>query len=297
VIVPFASLPEHPAVRDGFVLDCRPAADFERAHLAGAVSLPVPPDSGEAALERAFPSIFLPARHEPLLVVDSVEERARRLAAWLGDRGRDRVEVAVLPPAGSPLPAGLVWGRGPSRSHLWRAPEYLVAHAALLPPPVAGPVLDLACGSGRACVWLAERGYRVTGVDHEREALELGRQLAASRGVACRFAAADLRRDRAGLAGPWAAILDFRFLDRDLLGEAPGWLRPGGVLMLRTFRDAPGYDGHPHRRHRLRRSELVRAFAAAEFEVLCHEENHDPDGRPAAGIVARRRIVLPHRGR
>ncbi len=295
--VTFASVSRHPATKCGQVLDCRPTREFEQAHLSGSVSLPAPEESTDSALEAAYPPIFLPARHEPLLIVACDARTAERLAEWLGSRGRERVDTAVLPTAGAPLPVGLAWVSGPGPDHLWRAPEYLIRHAGLLPPPAAGPVLDLACGSGRACVWLAERGYRVTGVDHEPEALELGGRLAASRDVACRFVQADLRRMRAKLVGPWAAILNFRYLDRSLLAEAPGWLRPGGVLVARTFRDAPGYEGHPHLRHRLRRGELVRAFAAGAFEVLCHEENHDSDGRPAAGIVVRRRIVLPHRGR
>ena len=33
-------------------------------------------------------------------------------------------------------------------------------------------VLDLACGSGRAAVWLAEQGYRVTGIELSERAAE-----------------------------------------------------------------------------------------------------------------------------
>jgi len=41
-----------------------------------------------------------------------------------------------------------------------------------LPP---GRALDLGCGAGRAAVWLASRGWRVTAVDFSEAALELGR--------------------------------------------------------------------------------------------------------------------------
>lgn len=300
LLIALEELTSHPAVRAGFVLDPRPRAAYEAGHLAGSVGLPVPAAalSGRgAALEAALPSIFLPARHEPLLVVGEEAGEALRLAGLLAERGRERVDAAELPQPGEPLPAGLAWARGRSRDTLWRPPHYLESHVGLLPPPAAGPVLDLACGSGRACVWLAERGYRVTGVDHQPEALELGRRLAADRGVECRFVAADLRRPQADLEGPWSIILDFRYLERDLLAAAPYRLIPCGVMMMRTFRDAPGYEGHPHPRHRLRRGELLRAFPAAHFEVLAHEETHDPDGRPAAGVVARRRIALPRRPR
>ena len=150
-------------------------------------------------------------------------------------------------------------------------------------------MLDLACGSGRAAVWLAEKGYRVTGIDWQAEALDLGRRLAANRGVACRFLVADLRDPGAIPAGPWAVILNFRFRQTDLLEKIPGLLGTGGVAMVRTFRSAPGYEGHPSPRYRLGPYELPGYFPAGQCEILAHEESHDPDGRPAAGIVARRK--------
>ena len=186
------------------------------------------------------------------------------------------------------LPPELV-ASGAERGHLWSPPAWLADHEGLLPPPAAGPVLDLACGSGRAAVWLAERGYRVTGLDWQSEALDMGRRLAASRGVTCDFRTADLRREEAVPAGPWSVLLNFRYLDRTLLASFPRLVRPTGVAFLRTFREAPGYEGHPRPRHRLSPWELTGAFARGEWEILAHEQGFDLDGRPAAGIVARRR--------
>jgi SAM-dependent methyltransferase len=40
---------------------------------------------------------------------------------------------------------------------------------------IPGRALDLGCGAGRAAVWLAARGWRVTAVDFSETALELGR--------------------------------------------------------------------------------------------------------------------------
>jgi SAM-dependent methyltransferase len=203
-----------------------------------------------------------------------------------------------LPPPESREEAGDWWtglppeilATGPSAGHLWQPPSWLIRHADLLPPPAAGPVLDLACGSGRAAVWLAIRGYRVLGLDWQPEALALGRRLAASQRVECRFQTADLRQPGMLPAGPWAIILDFRFLQRELLDPLQRLVQPAGLVLLRTFRDAPGYGGHPHPRHRLQRAELLRHFPRGLFEILAHEESFDSDGRPAAGIVARRRV-------
>ncbi|NDD31544.1 MAG: class I SAM-dependent methyltransferase, partial [Proteobacteria bacterium] len=49
--------------------------------------------------------------------------------------------------------------------------------------PSGGVVLCLAEGEGRNAVFLAERGFRVTGVDQSAVGLEKARRLAANRGV------------------------------------------------------------------------------------------------------------------
>jgi len=55
--------------------------------------------------------------------------------------------------------------------------------------------VDLGCGAGNYAVWLAEQGFDVTGIDISRRALRYARNLAHSRGVSCRFVAADLLGD------------------------------------------------------------------------------------------------------
>ncbi len=272
------------------ILDIRPAADFAAGHLPGAVSHPVPPPptttTAAEHFEHHVPSIFLPPREVPLLVVGCDLAWNSEFGQHLQSRGRATVRVSEA----LSLPSGSLSETGSSRAHLWAAPPWLTDHTDLLPPPAMGPVLDLACGSGRAAVWLAERGYDVTGVDWQPEALAFGRQLAASRGVSVNWQAADLRDPNQVPAGPWAVLLNFRFLQRDLLARLEGMLCPGGVALVRTFREAPGYEGHPQAKHRLATCELPGYFPAGRCEILAHERSHDPDGRPAAGIVARRRV-------
>ncbi len=271
------------------VLDIRPAAEFEAGHLPGAVSHPVsapsPNTTATEHFERELPSIFLPPREVPLLVVGSSFPWIAELGPHL--QGRGRAPVRVL--ASDKLTPETLCEKGPSSAHLWSAPPWLVDHAGFLPPPAAGPVLDLACGSGRAAVWLAARGYQVTGLDWQPEALVFGRQLAARQGVEVSWQRADLRDLKTIPAGPWSVLLNFRYLQRDLLAQLEAMLRPGGVAYVRTFRQAPGYDGHPHARHRLVADELSANFPRGRCDVLAYEKSHDPDGRPAAGIVARRR--------
>ncbi|MHB1924366.1 MAG: class I SAM-dependent methyltransferase [Acidimicrobiales bacterium] len=75
----------------------------------------------------------------------------------------------------------LVWGAKPNR--------FLAEEAAALP---TGRALDLACGEGRNALWLAERGWQVTGVDFSRVAVDRARSLAAERGVTADFFEADV---------------------------------------------------------------------------------------------------------
>ena len=62
----------------------------------------------------------------------------------------------------------LVWGAGPN---LWVERE--------LAPLSPARAVDLACGEGWNSVWLAARGWQVTGVDFSASALEKARTLAA----------------------------------------------------------------------------------------------------------------------
>jgi SAM-dependent methyltransferase len=77
------------------------------------------------------------------------------------------------------------------RELIWtsHANRFLVDETKALEP---GRALDIACGEGRNAIWLAERGWRVTGVDFSKVGLEKARTLADERGVHARWIAADL---------------------------------------------------------------------------------------------------------
>ena len=77
------------------------------------------------------------------------------------------------------------------RDLVWtsEANRFLVTEAESLAPARA---LDLACGEGRNAVWLAERGWRVTGVDFSKVGIEKARQLEDARGVHADWVVADL---------------------------------------------------------------------------------------------------------
>jgi SAM-dependent methyltransferase len=119
----------------------------------------------------------------------------------------------------------LVWTSEPNR--------FLVAEAAGLE---AGRALDLACGEGRNAVWLAEQGWRVTGVDFSEAGLETAHALAAARGVRAEWVTADLL---AYTPEPQAYDLVLVFYlqvpaaeRRPIVRAAAGAVAPGGVFLL-----------------------------------------------------------------
>ena len=110
---------------------------------------------------------------------------------------------------------------------------FLIAETETLPP---GRALDLACGAGRNAVWLARRGWRVTGVDFSDVALQAARGLAASAGVDVEWVEAD--------AVTWPAqsraydLVAVMYLQlpaaerRAALARAAAAVRPGGTLLV-----------------------------------------------------------------
>ncbi len=88
--------------------------------------------------------------------------------------------------------------------------------------------LDIGCGRGRASLMLAERGWRVTGVDFVAEAVEAARQLPGADRVD--FVVGDAADLTACATGPFDFFLDggcFHGLSAD---ERAGWGR--GVVTL-----------------------------------------------------------------
>lgn len=99
-------------------------------------------------------------------------------------------------------------------------------------------VLDVACGPARHAALLAGRGYRVTGVDVDRAALELAR----TRAPNATFVELDMRElDR--LQAEFDAVLclwsSFGWFDeranRALFASFVRRLRPGGKLVLEVY--------------------------------------------------------------
>lgn len=140
----------------------------------------------------------------------------------------------------------------PARVWSGRPNESLVFAASDLQP---GRALDIACGEGADAIWMAQRGWTVTGVDISPSAVARARAAAKEAGLDpadCRFSAADL-------AG-WTTDETFDLvsssfmhspveLDRtSILRRTSELVRPGGHLLVISHGElppwAPTVDGH-----------------------------------------------------
>jgi SAM-dependent methyltransferase len=131
----------------------------------------------------------------------------------------------------------LVWTAEPNRR--------FAAEVGGLEPSRA---LDLACGEGRNAVWLAEHGWRVTGVDFSDVALGKAAALAASRGVEVDWVVADvLEYEPQPRAFDLVAVLYLQ-LPRDellhALRAAARAVAPGGTLLVLGHDTTNLADGH-----------------------------------------------------
>ena len=119
----------------------------------------------------------------------------------------------------------LVWGAGPNR--------FLVPEVADLHP---GKALDLGCGEGRNAIWLAERGWQVTGVDFSEIGLEKARRLASERGVEVNWLRADLLEyEPAHSAFDLVIVFYIQLPAAELsavIKKAVAALAPGGTLLV-----------------------------------------------------------------
>ena len=147
--------------------------------------------------------------------------------------------------------------------------------------------VDLACGSGRHAVCLAQAGFEVTAIDFSEQALAHTNRFAAEKGVTVECRLDDIEAADFELGEKTydlAAVLFF--LHRPLFPALRRCLRPGGLIVYKTYStDQLRYPGRPHHRmHMLEPNELLRLFE--EFRVLRYEEEWD--GRGTAALIAQK---------
>lgn len=154
-----------------------------------------------------------------------------------------------------------------------------------------GRALDVATGTGRNALFLAEQGYRVDGLDQSREGLRIAADSATDRAVADRttWIQADVR-DYAFPTKVYDVVTISFFHSLDRLTDVKEALAPGGVLFYQGhLRSSDPVDIGPSTdRYRFAANELL--HACLDLTVLFYEEAREQrDGRQAANatLIAR----------
>ncbi|MFD5005821.1 class I SAM-dependent methyltransferase [Streptomyces mutabilis] len=148
-------------------------------------------------------------------------------------------------------PAAEFWeARYRDTDRVWsgRPNDLLVREASDLAP---GTALDLGCGEGADAVWLASRGWRVTGVDISGTALERAAGHAADAGVGDRVV---WERHELGRSFPEGSfdLVSAQFLQspveldqRAVLRDAARAVADGGTLLLVLHAGWPSWQTQP----------------------------------------------------
>ena len=154
-------------------------------------------------------------------------------------------------------------------------------------PLAPGKALDLACGTGRNALWLAERGWDVTAVDGAPAAVEILHRRAVNQGLTLNAQVADLEKSEYSIQpSTWDLILICYYLQRDLFEPVKRGVAPGGIITAIVHITEPGEEPTYKR---ARPGELRSYFAGW---LILHDYEGKPDDsahqRAVAEIVARR---------
>ncbi|MEO7000854.1 MAG: class I SAM-dependent methyltransferase [Ktedonobacterales bacterium] len=144
--------------------------------------------------------------------------------------------------------------------------------------PLGGPLLDLACGTGRMAIPMALRGYDMTAVDIVPEMVEWGRQKATRQGAVIEWVVADARTFHLQqqfsfifmLCNAWQFFLT-RADQEALLASVREHLRMEGCFLFETR------NPNPHNLLELRNPEPQHfTTSAGERLVTTQEQYYDP---------------------
>lgn len=178
--------------------------------------------------------------------------------------------------------AGFTYGIAPN--------EFLVSVIDKIPP---GKILSLAEGEGRNAVYLAARGFQVTGVDGSEVGLRKAVELATARGVTIRTIHADLS-EFAIAPEEWDGIIACychtpSVIRKALHQAAVRGLKPGGVFVLEAFsKEQLAYSsGGPQSPDMLMSlDEIKEELTGLEFFHAVRIEREVQEGRGHTGLAS-----------
>jgi SAM-dependent methyltransferase len=136
--------------------------------------------------------------------------------------------------------------------------------------PLGGNALDVAGGLGRHGLFLAQRKWKVTTVDISKVAIRTLGQKAQQLGVTLDMFALDAK-DYLFASDQFDLIVMFYHFDRELTSKVLSSLKPGGILICKSYVMWTSYEGTvPRDLQPLKKGELVSMLPG--LQVLHHRE-------------------------
>jgi 2-polyprenyl-3-methyl-5-hydroxy-6-metoxy-1,4-benzoquinol methylase len=113
---------------------------------------------------------------------------------------------------------------------------------------IQGRALDIGCGTGNYSIYLAEKGFEVTGVDISGKAISIATERARGKRLEIHFIEADVLRLEDSVEGAFDFILDYSILHHIPLEHTKRYaeqftrlLSKGGKLLLVCYSEKDGY--------------------------------------------------------
>lgn len=148
--------------------------------------------------------------------------------------------------------------------------KFLADHSHLLPK---GKVLDVAMGEGRNGVYLATKGFDVTGVDISQEGLKKAHELAEANHVKIVTRVTDLESITLE-KNAYDVVVCTYYMQRNLFPQMKDALKPGGMIVVETYNmDYLKYNPGFKPQWALKENELLDIFK--DFKVLRYESIDD----------------------
>lgn len=147
--------------------------------------------------------------------------------------------------------------------------KFLAQNYQYIPPQ--STVLDIGMGEGRNAVFLAQKGYVVTGIDISSVAIKKARALASEFGVRINSIATSVEKFVPEKS--FDAIICFYYVDRKVVTKMLSWLKPGGIIIFESHTEkqkgVKGYENY-NIEYLLKPGELLTLFKGAQ--ILKFEE-------------------------
>ncbi|MDD4923248.1 MAG: class I SAM-dependent methyltransferase [Dehalococcoidales bacterium] len=162
---------------------------------------------------------------------------------------------------------------------------FLVDNINLLP---RGRALDIAMGSGRNTIYLAEMGYDAEGVDVSEEAVKTALERAKSAGVKIHARVTDIEAVNYNIEkNVYDIIICFNYLHRPLIPRIKDGLKKGGMIIYQTYTVDQAQFGKPSNPHfLLGHNELLEMFR--DFRCLRYYEGITDNKKAVSAIIAQK---------